>query len=233
MDLVLELRGVKIGWGALTVLPELSLELTRGEVLCVVGPGRSGKSTLLRVIETMVQGVEAARAEPWWVGEHAHTITSCARLRQHGEFHQQPVAELLAPLGLLDDTARWLPSFAGASEAVSALLHLPLSEIPDPLRRFLSFALVAHSDAPLLLLDEPLFALPSRWAEAVHARLMELAQDKDKTMIIVTHYLPLARTVADRVMLVIDGVEIESAPCEDFFNRAQHPRTRQYIEWGG
>jgi ABC-type phosphate transport system ATPase subunit len=49
----------------------------------------------------------------------------------------------------------------------------------------------------------------------------------------VTHYLPLARSMADRVGLMIDGRMIEIASTQDFFERPQLARTRQYIEWGG
>jgi ABC-type dipeptide/oligopeptide/nickel transport system ATPase component len=52
-------------------------------------------------------------------------------------------------------------------------------------------------------------------------------------MVAVTHYLPLARTMADRVALMVDGRMIESAPTQEFFEAPRHPRTRQFIQWGG
>ena len=232
MSPILELRDADIGWDGLTVLAGFDLRLERGEVLCIVGPGRSGKSTLLRAIEAMVEGRGAAAANPWWVGSQTVTIDACARLRQHGQFHCERVRDLLEGAGLLEQRSRWQPPGADADAAVDAVLDAQLSESPDPVRRFLSFVLVAYSDAPLLLFDEPLFALSGAWADAVRTRLTQLASER-RSMIIVTHYLPLARAVADRVMLVIDGVEIESAATETFFTRARHPRTRQYIEWGG
>jgi ABC-type polar amino acid transport system ATPase subunit len=77
-----------------------------------------------------------------------------------------------------------------------------------------------------------MFSLEGAWAEAVRAGLRRLASG-GRTLVLVTHYLPLAREISDRVTLVVDGKVIESAPTEDFFCRARHTRTRQFIEWGG
>ena len=158
-------------------------------------------------------------------------MSHCQRLRQHGEFRRETLRELLST-GALADPEAWLPGGCKEQAALAAVLDMPLGETPDPLRRFASFALVAHDPAPLLLFDEPLFALDGAWAQAVWDHLEGLHRDR-RSMIIVTHYLPLARALADRVMLIVDGRVIETATREDFFERPKHPRTRQYIQWGG
>lgn len=238
MGTAVALESVDAGWGARTVLSSLSLEIDRGEVLCIVGPGGSGKSTILSVLEGLSQTRDdrsrsARTAAPevglWWRGRWTSCVGSAARLRQHGEFRREPIGALLDDPR---DSAAWLAMGEEQRGALHAVFDTPLGEAPESLRRLVSFLLVVRSDAQLLLLDEPLFALDASWSAAVHAELLALA-DADRTMVIVTHYLPLARAVADRVMLVVDGCIIEVAATEDFFHRARHPRTRQYIEWGG
>jgi ABC-type glutathione transport system ATPase component len=231
MERVIELHDLSAGWGPRCVIPSLCLEVSQGETLCIVGPGGSGKSTILHVLEGIHPGSSARPEGLWWRGRGRVRSRGCARLRQHGQFTREPVSQLLAAVGLEGEDA-WMPEGAGERAALRAIMDLSLGEAPDPLRRFVSFALVAGGDAALLLLDEPLFGLAEPWAGCVNASLRRLA-DEGRTMVVVTHYLPLARALADRVMLVIDGLVVESAATEDFFCRAQHPRTRAYLEWGG
>jgi ABC-type branched-subunit amino acid transport system ATPase component len=238
----ISLQDVSVGWGSRVVLERLDFAVARGQVSCLVGPGGSGKSTLLRAIEdlcrrsspTQLTGPAAGGAADtplWWRGFGHATIDSCVRLRQHGEFRNESVGELLHAPGMTEHES-WMPEGRAERAAVQQVLGLPLAAVPDPLRRFLSFVLVACSDAPLLLLDEPLFALAGAWAQVVRAGLSRLA-DGSRTLVLVTHYLPLARELSDHVTLLVDGEVIESAPTEDFFCHARHARTRQFIKWGG
>lgn len=242
MQPAISLRDVSVGWGARVVLERLDFEVAHGEVSCLVGPGGSGKSTLLRAIEHLCRRSSptqltreaadgASEADLWWRGFGHATTRSCVRLRQHGEFRHEPVGELLHASGMTAPET-WMPDGRAERAALRQVLGLPLARVPDPMRRFLSFVLVACSDASLLLLDEPLFALEGEWAQVVRAGLSRLA-DGERTLVLVTHYLPLARELADRVTLVVDGAVIESATSEDFFSHARHARTRQFIEWGG
>lgn len=233
MSAGLTIEDMSVGWGEQRVIPSLELELAPGECLCLVGPGGSGKSTIVRVVEQLVRSeLRASEAQPlWWRGYYSSSFAGCLRLRQHGEFVRRPIAELLERAGLLEREG-WMPEGSAERELLRAVYDLPLGEAPELLRRFLSFVLVAWSDAPLLLLDEPLFGLAGTWRRCVWARLEALSASS-RSIILVTHYLPLARAIGDRVTLIVDGEVIESAAVEDFFERAEHPRTRQFLTWGG
>ena len=232
MTTAIEIRDMSVGWAEQGLMSALELNLAIGESLVLVGPGGSGKSTTLRVIEQIVRGVDASAIEGlWWRGSASAGVDSCARMRQHGEFRREPVAELLAERGLIEREDQWMPPGEPERAQLRAIYDQPLGETPEPLRRFLSFALVAQDDAPLLLFDEPCFGLRGAWFDTVLARLRVLKQRR-QTMVVVTHYLPLARAVADHVMLIVDGEIIESARVTDFFEHARHPRTRQYLQWG-
>ena len=232
----ISIKDMSIGWETHRVIPTLSLELAVGETLCLVGPGGSGKSTTLRVLEQLVcssAGVTPSEGPKglWWRGECTSSFTRCTRLRQHGEFRRTSSGELLEDAGLVS-CEDWMPEGDNERALIRAVYDLPIGEAPELLRRYISFALVAYSDESLLLFDEPSFGLRGPWARAVRAKL-ELLAEGDQTMVIVTHYLPLARAVADQVILVIDGRVIEAGSAEEFFERAKHPRTRQYLTWGG
>jgi ABC-type multidrug transport system ATPase subunit len=228
----ISLRGVSVGWGPRTVLPRLHFDVAQGEVSCLVGPGGSGKSTLLRTIEQLVAArLSDSEPRPWWCGSGQAGVPSCTRLRQHGEFRRESFDGLLAGLDRAD-LEIWMPPGPAERTALHAVRGSPFERVPDSIRRFLSFVLVATSGSPLLLLDEPLFGLDGAWAEVVRAGLRRLA-DGSRTLVLVTHHLPLAREMADRVTLMVDGEVVESAPTEEFFTRARQPRTRQFIEWGG
>jgi polar amino acid transport system ATP-binding protein len=238
----ISLQDVSVGWGSRVVLERLNFEVARGDVACLVGPGGSGKSSLLRLIEQLCRrpgtaqmaheaADSASEANLWWRGHGHATAESCLRLRQHGDFRNQPVGELVHAPGMAE-IASWMPEGRAERRAVQQVLGMPLGAVPDPIRRFLSFILVACSDATLLLLDEPLFSLEGEWEQAVRAGLSRLA-DGSRTLVLVTHYLPLARELADQVTLLVDGQVIESALTEDFFCHALHVRTRQFVQWGG
>nr|WP_255216719.1 ATP-binding cassette domain-containing protein [Pseudenhygromyxa sp. WMMC2535] len=222
---MLSLRGLSVGWGPRCVLPQLQLEVNAGEVLCVVGPGGSGKSTLLRALEAIILDAPPDPQNLWWRGEVDVSVETCRRLNQHGSFARDRISELLAV-----EELSWLLE-ASERDVLQTNLDRSLAAVPDHLRRVLSFALVAREPAPLLLFDEPIFSLPEPWSAQITAGLRALAS-RGKTLIVVTHYLPLAREIGDRVALLIDGALIESGPTEDFFCRARHPRTRRFLQWG-
>lgn len=234
MDPVITLRDFSAGWGTRCVTSDLQLNVVRGETLCIVGPGGTGKSTLLRVIEMLATANTPEDAVPlWWRGVGLVTANSCSRLNQHGCFARAPATEVLHAAGLTLEQARErIPPRSSDLALLDACLTRPLDEAPDLVRRYLSFMITAASDAPLLLFDEPLFGLADPWLAAVRERLEELVASRSRTIVIVTHYLPLARRVADLVALLIDGRLIESGPTEDFFCRPEQLRTQQYLKWG-
>jgi ABC-type arginine transport system ATPase subunit len=238
MPPAITLRDLCASWGTRRVLRDLCVEVPQGETLCIVGPGGSGKSTLLRVLEALSLGVMPVMPDPTglrWRVATPFKVDACARLRQHGDFTPLPISLLLANAGIhanRDNDETWMPAGEPERARLRAFYDIPLNEAPEPIRRFVSFTLVANSSAPLLLIDEPRFGLDGPWAQRVTATLRRLA-DQRRTMVIVTHHLPLARAIADQVMLLVDGHLLESAATEDFFCRSEHPRTRQYVQSGG
>jgi general L-amino acid transport system ATP-binding protein len=80
----------------------------------------------------------------------------------------------------------------------------------------------------ILLFDEPTSALDPEMVQEVLQVMQGLARG-GMTMVVVTHELRFARQVADRVVLMADGLVVEVAPPEQFFTRPQHPRSQQFL----
>ncbi len=81
----------------------------------------------------------------------------------------------------------------------------------------------------IMLFDELTSALDPEMIKEVLDVMLDLAEG-GMTMIVVTHEMGFARTVADKVILMADGKIVESAPPERFFGQPEHPRTRQFLE---
>lgn len=85
------------------------------------------------------------------------------------------------------------------------------------------------SEQAILMLDEPFVQTPASCHEGLHQRLAEL---RAHTILCVTHNLHHSRRLADHIVLLVDGVLVESASADNFFNRPQHPRTIDFLETG-
>lgn len=236
------LQRFRAGWGPRCVIEALDLTLESGELLMIVGPGGSGKSTLLAALDGLINGAHGQENRqtnrqtgadgPWWEGELEVGFRRAARAIQHGRRDPEPLRELLAALGVEPGLGAWCwPSSPELARELDAVLERPLAELPDSLRRLASFLLTASTGAELLLLDEPDFGQRGAWLDHVHAVIAKLRAEQ-RSIVAVTHYLPLARSMADRVGLMVDGRMIEIAPTRDFFERPQQPRTQQFIQWG-
>ena len=201
--------------------------------MVIVGPGGSGKSTLLAAIEGLVNG-RTVEIGPWWEGELEVGFGVAARSAQTGRADAATARSLFAPELFADPEARpWFwPSDPPLAAELSASLDVPFAARPDARRRLLSFLLTASLGSDLLLFDEPDFGQQGPWLAHVHAVFAKL-REAQRSMVAVTHYLPLARSMADRVALMIDGRMIEIAQTRDFFEAPKQARTQQFIKWGG
>ena len=237
---MIEFRGVRKSFGDLEVIRGVSLSVRRGSVVVVCGPSGSGKSTLIRMInrletptsgEIIVDGVNSTLAR----GEELR------RLRTRVGFVFQQF-NLYPHLTARENIALALRKVLGQgrleSDAVAeeVLAQVGLADKADSLpgqlsggqqqRVAIARALAARPE--LLLFDEPTSALDPEMIGEVLAVLQDLAH-RGITLVVVTHEMGFARTVADRILFLDRGLVVEDSPPETFFREAASARAKQFL----
>ena len=223
------------------VIPEdLSLEVLEGEVVVIVGSSGCGKSTLLRCINALedIQGGEI-RLRGQLI---RHDSRNLPELRQKvGMVFQN--YELFPHLTVLDNIllapvkTQKRSRQEAREEALALLERVGLKEKADSWPRQLSGgqkqrvaivrALIMHPE--ILLFDEVTAALDPEMVREVLDVIVNLA-DQGKTMLIVTHEMPFARAVADRIILLDDRRILEESDPETFFTAPKTEQAKKFLQ---
>ena len=221
-EAVVELRDVfcvhRTNEGDAAALAGTSLELGRGEVLCVLGPSGAGKSTLLRVVAGLQQpSAGVVRVQGRDIGRLPARSRSRLRHELMGFLGQRTDTVLSPDLRMRDAVAlplalRGMPRRERHHRVDELLAATALADRADARpaelsggerQRFALCAALAHRPA-LLLADEPTGELDDASADAVRALIVELARANDASVMLVTHD-PATAAVADRTLRIRDG----------------------------
>ena len=240
MTPMLRISGLGKNYGDLRALDGIDLEVSPGEVIAVVGPSGCGKSTLLRCLN----GLEAITDGTVELDGVVITDpgTRWTEIRQRVGMVFQSY-ELFPHLNVMDNLLLGPRLVQGRTrdeavkEAMELLERVGLAEKARALPRELSGgqkqrvaivrALMMHPE--LLLLDEITASLDPEIVREVLDVVLELAAD-GMTMLIVTHEMPFARAIADRVVLMDAGRIVEIAPPEKFFTDPETERARAFLK---
>ncbi|MFT3719875.1 amino acid ABC transporter ATP-binding protein [Pseudorhodoferax sp.] len=236
-------------FGDFVALPGLTLDVSPGEVLCVIGPSGSGKSTFLRCINQL----EEVTGGALWVcgelvgfrlvGNKLYTLSDSEIARQRlktGMVFQRwnlfphktvlenimegPVQVLKRPRAQVQTEALALLDRVGMSAKRDAF---PI-ELSGGQQQRVAIARALAMKPELMLFDEPTSALDPELVGEVLAVMRDLAKS-GMTMIVVTHELGFARDVATRVMFMDKGAVVETGDPSEVLSTPQHPRTREFI----
>ncbi|GGF97495.1 ABC transporter ATP-binding protein [Rhodococcoides trifolii] len=202
--------GVTCRVGRRTVLRNVDLATTDGEVLGIVGPNGSGKSTLLRTLAGLTRPVDGTVTID---GHDLHVLPVRRRARSVSLLTQDehPDADLTAgdvvALGRMPYLPPWGASDAGAVGDALARVDLAgfadrrITELSGGERRRVLLARALIQDTGLLLLDEP-----TNHLDVGHSlQVMNLVRSSGRTVVVALHDLSLARTHCDRIVVVHDG----------------------------
>ncbi|MFE5857402.1 amino acid ABC transporter ATP-binding protein [Streptomyces sp. NPDC056500] len=237
-DLVV-LSQVNKHFGALHVLQDIDLTITRGEVVVVIGPSGSGKSTLCRTInrlETIDSGSIAIDGKP--LPQEGKEL---ARLRADvgmvfQSFNLFAHKTVLENVTLGQVKVRRTEKKAAEKKARALLDRVGVGSQADKYPAQLSggqqqrvaIARALAMDPKVILFDEPTSALDPEMINEVLEVMQQLARD-GMTMVVVTHEMGFARSAANRVVFMADGKIVEEAAPEAFFSNPRSDRAKDFL----
>src|ERR687898_824393 len=232
-------EGVKKWFGHFQALKDVSMTVDKRETVVVVGPSGSGKSTFIRTINRLerhddgrivVDGIELT-----------DDIRNIAQIRSEigmvfQSFNLFPHLTILQNIMLAPRNVRHWPKKRAEEKAVQLLERVGIPEqaqkYPAQLsggqQQRVAIARALAMEPKIMLFDEPTSALDPEMIKEVLDVMEELAES-GMTMIVVTHEIGFARHAADRVCLFDDGVLVEEAPPDTFFDSPQHDRTKKFL----
>lgn len=239
---MISLKHVSKSFGPLKAVNDASLEVKKGEIICLIGPSGSGKSTLLRCIAGLEDPEEG---EVWIDGErldlHSKDQKKLEKLRikmgfvfQH--FNLFPHMTVLENLTLAPIQVLGMDKAAAEQRAMELLARVGLADKRDAYPSKLSGGqkqrvAIARSlcmDPEIMLFDEPTSALDPEMVGEVLAVIKGLVKE-GMTTVIVTHEMGFAREISDRVFFMDDGILAEKGTPEQIFSNPQNPRTKEFL----
>jgi polar amino acid transport system ATP-binding protein len=242
-------RNLTKQFGSFTALQDVSLDITQGEVLCIIGPSGSGKSTFLRCLNQL----ERLDGGAVWidgeligyrrVGDKLYPLSdvdvSRQRLATGMVFQRFNLFQHMTALQNIVEgplTVQKRPRAEATAEALALLERVGLADKRDAYPAQLSggqqqrvaIARALAMKPKLMLFDEPTSALDPELVGEVLAVMRGLA-GSGMTMIVVTHELGFAREVAHRVVFMDRGAVVEAGPPQQILSSPQQARTRDFI----
>ena len=238
-DIMIQMVDVHKWYGEVHVLKEINLTVNKGERIVICGPSGSGKSTLIRCInrleehqrgQIVVEGIELT-------GDLKH-IEQIRRevgmVFQH--FNLFPHLTVLDNLALAPIWVRNTPKGEAEEMAMSLLERV---KIPEQAKKYpgqlsggqqqrVAIARSLCMNPKVMLFDEPTSALDPEMIKEVLDVMVELAET-GMTMLVVTHEMGFAKTVANRVIFMDVGEIIEQNEPHEFFDNPQRDRTKLFL----
>ncbi len=236
---MIKIEHLKKEYPNITPLKDVSTEIHDGDVISIIGPSGTGKSTLLRCINQL----EKPTSGKIWVDGEEITDPRCNmnKVRQKmgmvfqsfNLFGHKTVIEniMLPPMDLLGkskqeayDTGMRLLRTVGLAEKA---LNYP-DELSGGQKQRIAIARTLAMDPDVILLDEPTSALDPTMVGEVQAVIRDLAKT-GKTMMIVTHEMNFARAISNRIFYMDEGGIYEDGTPEQIFEHPIRERTRRFI----
>jgi polar amino acid transport system ATP-binding protein len=237
-------------FGRHRVLCGVSLEVKRGEVVCIIGPSGSGKTTFLRCINHL-ERIDGGRIEV-----NGHLIGY--RPGRNGELvedSERNIAQQRTEIGFVFQRFNLWPHKTALQNIIEAPVRVRKSKPEEAVaqgeallarvgladkrnaypgrlsggqQQRVAIARALAMRPALMLFDEPTSALDPEMIGEVLEVMKELAAE-GMTMVVVSHEMGFAREAADRIVMMDGGVIVEEAPPARFFAAPRHERTKQFL----
>jgi phospholipid/cholesterol/gamma-HCH transport system ATP-binding protein len=238
---IISIRDLVVEYGGRRVLDGLNLDIEAGETMVLLGGSGAGKSTLLRQIislerpssgSVIVKGVDISRCSPAELKKFRHSIG--VAFQSAALFNSLSVAENIA-LPLREHT-KLAPSIIDlmvwmklAVVGLADFGNLLPQELSGGMKKRGAVARALALDPEILVLDEPSAGLDPIVAAELDELILLLKQAFQMTVIVVTHEMPSAFRIADRIAMLYHGKFI-SVGTKDEIRASQDPRVRHFLD---
>ena len=227
-------------FGPRVVLDGVSFSVADGESLVIVGPSGTGKSILLKHLIGLVRP-DSGKV---WVGEtDLWSLSGVERNRIRRKFGMSfQEGALFDSMSVFENVAFPLRRFGRPAAEVRdrvreclEIVHLGNiedkrpSELSGGMRRRVGFARAIAHQPEILLLDEPNTGLDPIMTDVIDGVILEMRERLNATIVTITHHMPSARKIGDRVALLYGGRILYDAPPDEFL-RSDEPAVRQFVE---
>jgi len=241
-ETIIKTEGVKVNFGDFWALKGIDIEVTRGEIIVILGPSGSGKSTYIRTLnrlqphsggtieidgitideDTSIKDLKYVRSEIGFVFQ---------------QFNLFPHLTIMENITLAPRKAKGESKRDAEANAMRLLERVGIpeqaykypSELSGGQQQRVAIARALAMDPKIMLFDEPTSALDPEMIKEVLDVMIDLAK-RDITMIVVTHEMGFAMAVADRVILFDEGELVEQNTPAEFFDNPKHKRTKLFLE---
>ena len=239
MTVKIKVTDLRKNFRHLEVLKGVNLQVREGEVVCIIGPSGGGKSTFLRCLnqlESVTSGevivddyvLTDKKVDINKIRENIGMVFQSFNLFPHLTAKRNI---MMAPVDLKKMTkaeaerkAEELLKRVGLSEKADSYPH----QLSGGQQQRVAIARALAMQPDVMLFDEPTSALDPEMVGEVLQVMKELAAE-GLTMVVVTHEMGFAREVADRVILMADGIIVEEGTPEELFCNPKEARTQEFL----
>ncbi|WP_417308269.1 ABC transporter ATP-binding protein [Devosia sp.] len=248
---VIELADIHKSYGDIAVLKGVSLTARQGEVVALIGSSGSGKSTLLRCINMLEVPEEGT------VKIGGETVELSGKPRKPS--NERQIRRIRSELGMVFQSFNLWSHMSVLDNVMEAPLHVQKrqrdeveaealemldkvgirdkahsypSQLSGGQQQRAAIARALCINPRVMLFDEPTSALDPE-LEAEVLRVIKLLADEGRTMLLVTHDMQFARTIADRIIFLHQGLIEEEGTAEEVFQSTRSPRLRQFLSAAG
>ena len=240
MTKMIEIKNLMKKYGKNIVLKDITENVNKGQVICVIGPSGSGKSTFLRCLNVLEK---PNSGKILFEGKDLTNISEkelCALREKMGmvfqSFNLFPNMTVLENIKVAPMRVKGIAEDEAEKKAKQLLEKVGLSDHENQYPASLSggqqkrvaIARAMAMDPEVMLFDEPTSALDPEMVGEVLKVMRDLA-DSGMTMVVVTHEMGFAKEVADEVWFMSDGYIQEKGNPKDFFNAPKTDRAKEFL----